>query len=662
MRILALILTAILAACGGGGSGGESAFSTVTFPPDGALTDSPTITVRGTTPGAAAVRVNGVAATSSDGFRSWSAMVPLARGANRLGVEAEEADGTVHEDESTVVREEILLGTADIELDPGNGRLLTVQRYTESRNAVTGVDLLTGRTSIVSGDGIGAGPSIGELGSIAVDPAGNRAVAWDDEQGALLEIDLATGDRTIVSDGARGTGDAFAGVRDLIIDPSRNRVIAVDGSRLITVDLATGDRNHWTDDLDGPRKIAIDPVNDRAIVLTNVGLSQVGLGTSADSEISDGSTGAGPAFSSPQDVVCNAAGDVAYVPQFRGGVLEVDLSTGDRSVRAGSGVPFTGERQIVIDAGRNRALVSDWNDGRDAILAVDLATGNRTLLFETARGSGPFFDDPRDVALDLRRGRAIVSDPGSDGDQILAVDLRTGDRSVIAPYPTGTPEGIVVEEARDRILIADIVDVIYAMDPVTGARTVLSDATTGAGPAIDNPKDLAVDAARDRVLVAASGGLFAVDLATGDRTALTGAGPSIDSLQDVEIDAANGRAIVLDADGEALVAVDLATGDRTTLSSAAVGTGPMFSTSEGFVLHGGRAFVVDDRTVWAVDLAAGDRTIVSDPDTGGGPVMGSTLRDIVFLPGGTALVLDDSSPNYLFAVDPESGDRAVFSK
>jgi hypothetical protein len=94
----------LLVACGGGGGGGvggagPGARATVVFPPASASVDGESVMVRGTAVvdagTVAAVRVNGVAATSTDGFRTWTAAVPISPGTADLVVETETDGGTV---------------------------------------------------------------------------------------------------------------------------------------------------------------------------------------------------------------------------------------------------------------------------------------------------------------------------------------------------------------------------------------------------------------------------------------------------------------------------------------------------------------------------------------------------------------------------------------
>ena len=88
--MLSPALLLCLAASSGLGDA-ESPVARIDFPLGSALTDAAQLRVRGTAhdpSGVAAVRVNGVPATSSDGFATWAVVVPLELGENALVVEA----------------------------------------------------------------------------------------------------------------------------------------------------------------------------------------------------------------------------------------------------------------------------------------------------------------------------------------------------------------------------------------------------------------------------------------------------------------------------------------------------------------------------------------------------------------------------------------------
>jgi DNA-binding beta-propeller fold protein YncE len=192
---------------------------------------------------------------------------------------------------------------------------------------------------------------------------------------------------------------------------------------------------------------------------------------------------------------------------------------------------------------------------------VDLGSGDRTVISSANVGDGPTFRIPDAVALDSANNRALVAD--RELEALLAVDLGSGDRTVISDQKTGT--GVV--------------------DPVLGS-------------AFNTPVSIALDSANNRALVLDEGripeeewifeALLAVDLGRGDRTIIsnetTGAGPAFGLLDSVALDSANNRALVVDRDLAALLVVDLGTSNRTIISNETTGAGPAFGGPTGVAL------------------------------------------------------------------------------
>ncbi|MHC4933358.1 MAG: YncE family protein, partial [Planctomycetota bacterium] len=199
-----------------------------------------------------------------------------------------------------------------------------------------------------------------------------------------------------------------------------------------------------------------------------------------------------------------------------------------------------------------------------SLVAIDLSTGDRTVLSSDLVGSGAPFVDPRVAALDESRGEGLFWDEGRAA--IVRVDLGDGDRFVLANATNGagpiltSVRAMLVDAAGDRILLADVTPTgaaILSVDLATGDRTLVSDAVTGTGPALDAPTCMALHSAGNRVLVG-DGGLSAVvsvNLGNGSRTTLSGtsngAGPLFQSLDGLAMQGAQGPLLLLDAETEA---------------------------------------------------------------------------------------------------------------
>jgi len=90
---------------------------------------------------------------------------------------------------------------------------------------------------------------------------------------------------------------------------------------------------------------------------------------------------------------------------------------------------------VALDAERNRALVVDFGlDGPSALLAIDLATGDRQII----TGVGPEIIGPVGIAVDPGRDVILLTSYGVYG--LLAIDIPTGQRVIASGYYFSRPE------------------------------------------------------------------------------------------------------------------------------------------------------------------------------------------------------------------------------
>jgi DNA-binding beta-propeller fold protein YncE len=85
-------------------------------------------------------------------------------------------------------------------------------------------------------------------------------------------------------------------------------------------------------------------------------------------------------------------------------------------------------RGIALDSANNRALVVD--SSLAAVVAVDLSTGDRTILSDSVTGMGPNFLFPEGITLDSANNRILVLD--SSLAAVIAVEPISGDRIIHA--------------------------------------------------------------------------------------------------------------------------------------------------------------------------------------------------------------------------------------
>ncbi|MEM6734349.1 MAG: hypothetical protein AAF658_22480, partial [Myxococcota bacterium] len=258
---------------------------------------------------------------------------------------------------------------------------------------------------------------------------------------------------------------------------------------------------------------------------------------------------------------------------------------------------------IVFEPSTETAFVVDR--GLDAVFSVDVATGARTLLSGSGVGNGPDLLQPDGrIDIDEVRNQLVVTDRRLDA--IVGIDLDTGDRRIISDSSTAgagvsSPIGIAVDGPNGVAYYTDsTLDGVARVDLITGARTVLSDDTVPAAPQpidFNTPQDVAIDAARNRLIVSDSSldALVEVSLNDGSRRAIEP--PTADGrlVRPRALVLDGDRALVLDEGARVIVSVDLETGERTELSSLAVGVGPRFSRSRDLAYDAvsGRAWVVD---------------------------------------------------------------------
>jgi DNA-binding beta-propeller fold protein YncE len=183
-------------------------------------------------------------------------------------------------------------------------------------------------------------------------------------------------------------------------------------------------------------------------------------------------------------------------------------------------------------------------------------------------------------------GRAYVCDSGP---RVLEVDLLTGDRSIAsdATHGVGTAlpsstSSMVVDAGDGQIYLASTSTKIVGLDLSSGDRTELSPGA-GSGTVIARCEDLAIDAAANLLYVYDSSArvLVVMDLGTLVRTTLSsaavGSGPTLPSFGELAVDPAAGRAFLCLPDE--VFAVDLATGNRSILSDDVTGRGRCRPTS-----------------------------------------------------------------------------------
>ena len=683
MRSLARLSPVLLiaASCRNGSSVEPSTVVDLTFPPPTAWTEAGSILVSGTAAdpdGIDEVRVDGVLATTTDGFATWQASVPLAPGWNSLTVTARShAGSTVSRMASRVDSEPVISGISGIAVVPAEGRAALLDG-----NRLLEMDLATGVRRLASDDAHGSGPEIPMPGAIAL--AGDRVLVLGSAGGSstVLSVDLSSGDRTVLSDDSHGTGPAFA-PGAIAFDGTRALVIAAAGDGLVAIDPATGDRTPLPT---GSGPSVVEPaglaiVLDHAFVVDRsaAAVIDVDLVSGDRAVLSDDARGIGPVLVDPTSIAADASG-LLVTDGWLGALFRVDPSSGDRSIvsdaSTGDGPLALLPAAVAVEGGR--ALVGVLG----TVLSVDLVDGRRTpVTSDIDVGSGPRLPLVTRIAIS---GDRLLATGGSTNSDVVCplveVELAHGNRRLVSDRTRGSGPfllavgGIAIDGAH--ALVTGIDDqarsAIFAVDRTSGNRSILSGASRGSGPTLEGQGPIVVNG--HRAIVPSTGTvdgdlLLGVDLVSGDRTVLSG--PSVGSglaFFVCNAMAADEGDVLLVAHGvsndPALFRVDLATGDRTVVSSSTVGTGPLLDDSYGLAVSGGVAYVTGwhlpgGNAVVVVDLATGNRTLLSDATTGGSPYIGD--HGNIVLHRGRALV-SHRDFQAILALDLQSGQRVVASR
>ncbi|GAB4570269.1 MAG: hypothetical protein Tsb0020_24940 [Haliangiales bacterium] len=726
----------------------------VIFPPPSSLTDTPSITVRGTAEDVDAITeilVNGMAATTTDGYATWSATIALEHGVNAIAIQSEDEYGAV----DTMAAEISVKLSAywtdsptTIVADNANGRAFALDSQLD---ALLTIDYATGERVSISDDLIGVGPTLGQPVSLALDVAGGRAFVADQSPARILLIGLDDGAREVIADDATGTGPVLLNPVSVVLDAANSRLLILDvddgaapappvlyaldltegdtfGERTVVVDADNGDG----DDFVAPVALALDPAGGRALVGEPARNPEVGRVYSVDLEtgertlvtISD-DTDQGNPFTNPLALAFDPSDDPAtrffMLDEGNDTVYAVDLETGVRTVvaedRVSPGPDFSVPIAMDLDVdedGNARLLVAD--SGLDAFLSVAIDDGARAVLSNVSLGEGAPITTPAGMFYDARGGDAgrVLILEGQD-DLLIEVDLATSTRKVIVddegnPAEVfGDPQNIspdfeygLAPQTQDvsEVVVADVnKDAVFSVDVASGAIVVLSgdknDGTgdqVGAGDPLVEPRGVIFDPGDGvtpaRYLVVDGrddepGALVAIDPETGDRTIIsdndTGAGDiklgdPVDLTLELGASGPTGRVLVVDSDPDVLFAIDLATGDRTVISGAGAGDGnalenPLTVSMEleagpdGSYQSTGYALVVHNGvgSVLAIELSNGRRTVLIDDTVGKGPLIDAP-RSLWLLPENNLLLLADNGLDALVLLDRTNNDRVLLSR
>ena len=419
-------------------------------------------------------------------------------------------------------------GTEIIALQPG---LNFLKRY----------DVVNLTTMDISSDVIGVGPMPALTLSFDLDRNSNIAYVMDFSDGAVYSVDLITGDRAIVSNAQTGGGSLITRSRGIALNPAVTTAYAVDSNleSLFSINLATGDRRI-------------------------VSSAQAGSGYEINFSIAGALSPNGTDY---------------YA--LEGRVFRINIGTGIRQLVSGepagvyagigNGPAFGNSTDMQVNDAATEAFVSTLST--NSIIRVNLLNGNRSILVDQTIGVGPIVS-PRAFRLNQAETIAYVASSGGLS-QFYAIDIATGDRTLISG--TGVGVGPELGDVSKFILnpgettayvISD--NSIIGINLVTGDRAEISGSTVGAGDAFSNIANLVPNQDFTSFFVGGDS-LYRVDLATGDRIVLSGFGAG-DGAFDLRLQGFDVRANDTELYGfasaiSAFVRIDLSNGNKSIFSN-----------------------------------------------------------------------------------------------
>jgi sugar lactone lactonase YvrE len=251
----------------------------------------------------------------------------------------------------------------------------------------------------------------------------------------------------------------------------------------------------------------------------------------------------------------------------------------------------------------------DAFDRNGGVIRVDPVTGVRTTVSANGSPPGePGFVEPMAIALEADGDILVADRDAFPGGAVIRVDPVTGARTTLSANasPPGepgfvAPAGLAVE-ANGDILVVDTYaaggggnpgGAVLRVDPVTGARTTVSNnASPAGGPSFLEPLAIALEADGGILVTnyaSGNGAVLRVDPVTGARTTVSTnasppGGPSLAAPLGITVES-DGSILVADSGTAAVIRIDPVTGARTTVSSNASPAGaPGFAQPTGIAV------------------------------------------------------------------------------
>ena len=467
----------------------------------------------------------------------------------------------------------------------------------------------------------------------------------------------------------------------LAVDSSGHIFVVGSQSEIIRIDGVTWERSCFGESPCGTQNKNIITANDgNLLLLCSDSVHHINTATAAASSISTDALHTGPSINNDLEggIVQKSNNDIYISQENR--LLHINYNTGERTIISGGSVgggdsfPANYDRSpLVLDSSEDVYML-----GAGEHIHIDTSMGIRTKVnYVGCSGTGLNF--PEDVTQ-LSDGslyttyRYIPWYFGHNGDTVCSSiqnhDLSgsiantsgfSGNRNAVVFHGDGTeflyPTGIAAGPDDMLYIMDSNIPAVLMVDPLTGDRTQIGMNALGDGPGFADPR--AILYASDGYIYVVDAGphqhyghraIIRVDPTNGDRTWITsnwiGTGPVYNYYGNypTELYFDNGTLFTNTLD------VDVVTGNRSYSTAMTYEDPVRTTTSSG-------TYTIGTKQVY--HQSSSGNTLISGNGIGNG-VLFQSIAGITSLPDGT-IIVSDNILDILIAVDPNTGDRTLFS-
>ena len=587
----------------------------ILYPPTGSLTDASTVSVFGAAEDSVEVdfvRINGMPASTLDGYESWSRQgVPLGPNSS-LSAQAGDTSGnfnnSAHDVEVSGGQALPILPTA-LAFDATQERLIF---YSEGYEALFSYFPSTEQVLLFSEPADG---EEWEMVDLLYSPSPPSLYGIEGNSKSVLSFSLSTGEVTLVSGAGRGAGLSFDQPMGLAF---------VNASAGSPPSLAVSDRKFGPED--SPAIVAVSLLTgDRSVI------------SSSSDDDRAVARGLGPSLNSPGGLhYQKSLSRFLVVDSEQKALLAVDQSSGDRSILISNddsedGIAMVSPSNITLSSNGATAWLLD--PPAKKVFSAHLPSSTLSLLSSNTSPAGANnsrWSSPRNFHFRSNFG-LFVSD--YSGHSIFTVETSSGARDAKLNLSAGdgpewkSPCELVIDETVETGFIScNGNDAIYSVSLVDGERSLLSGDGVGAGPFLLDPVDMAILSPSALIAIDVGAGqprVLRISRPGGSRTLVSGqgvgSGVSFNSASSVTVNPGANAAYVLDPLDKTITSVNLSTGDRYRVAGGGVGAGPALSDVASIAWHSGtsRLLLLQTGAVLSIDPSSLQRELLCDLDLAG---------------------------------------------